>query len=229
MPGSQEKHWRKETEKMIAGKDSERERQSQRETETQWGPRKENVGSAYTDKMRVLKVTATLWKTSETWLGIRGCFGALLSKLPPSCPICPSDTLPFLFPCLSLSSSLWFLLSRLLSRLSSCPKTFVIPLLNAFFPSAQVSTCQIFLSFSYSSSFFLLLSLLTSSCCLCGRINSQRKCRNSIMAPKRTAPHRRLKRSRTTGCRQMPTLMPAKQKRTKTKPSSLWSASRPWR
>lgn len=140
---------------MIAGKETERERRSRRETETQWGPRKENVGSPYTEKMSVLKVTATLWKTSETWLGIKGCFGAL----PPSRPICPSDALPFLFPRLSLYSSLRFLLSQLLSRFSSCPETFVIPLLNAFFPSAQVSTCQISLSFSYSSCIFVFSPL----------------------------------------------------------------------
>ena len=112
-----------------------------------------------------------------------------------------------------------------LSRLLVLPRNIChTSLLNAFFPSAQVFTCQI------SPPFFFLYPPLTSSRCLCVRINSRRKCRSGTMAPKRTAPRRQLKQSQTPGCcRRTPIPMPAKQKRTKTKPSPFWSVSRPWR
>lgn len=147
----------------------------------------------------------------------------------------------------------------ILSPLSSFPSqsfptsfTFSFPLISAFQGSLPVfhllrialkhlsylsfehflSICSSFYLPTPPFSFLLLFSLsllLTSSPCLCIRINSQRKCRNSMTAPKRAAPRRRLKRSQTLGCRRAPILMPAKQKRTKTKPSPFWSASRPWR
>lgn len=74
-----------------------------------------------------------------------------------------------------------------------------------------------------------LLPSLTSSRCLCVRINSPRKRRNSTEAPKRMAPCRQLERSRTPSCCWIPNKTPTKQKRIKTKPRSCWSASRPWR
>lgn len=144
MPGSQKKTPKKPKEKRDGGKDG-----WQRERETQWGRRGRESEPHNTDEMRTLKVTGTLWKTTETWLGIKGCFGALLSELPPCCPVCPSDPLPFL---LALSPSLWFL-SFTPPNPFSHPAPKHLSYL-AFFPSAQVSTCQISPSFSSRFCFF---------------------------------------------------------------------------
>lgn len=65
-------------------------------------------------------------------------------------------------------------------------------------------------------------SLLSLPPCLLLRINSQRKCRNSMMVPKQRVSHRRLSRSRTPGPAGI--LTAAQQKRIKTKPDPFWSA-----
>ena len=127
-------------------------------------------------------------------------------------------------PLTSLSSHFLLPPDSCLSRFPSCPKTFVIPHIRA-----RSSHLLGGLRAKFSPSFLLLYLPLTSSRCLCDRINSLRKCRSSTMAPKRTAPRRRLRRSQTPGRHRTPILMPAKQKRTKTKPRPFWIASRPWR
>lgn len=87
-----------------------------------------------TDETRARKVTAALWKKTETWLGIRGCLGALLSKL-----------LSRLLIWSSPSPSLWFpeLLTWIICDTS---------LLSSFFPSACFSLLPNSLtSFSFST------------------------------------------------------------------------------
>lgn len=122
-------------------------------------------------------------------------------------PSAPSVLHPFFLPSLLVSLSL------------SLPPIPLIPLFKA---------SEVHLLWFYFSS-FSIPPPLTSSYCLCIRINSRRRRRSSATTPRRTPPHRRLRWRQSRRCWRPAIPTPAKQKRTKTKPSSSWSASRPWR
>lgn len=74
------------------------------------------------------------------------------------------------------------------------PEMFVTPQVSSI--CAGICLCRLLIAFLFHLPLLLLLLLppllpkLTSSCCLGNRINSQRKCQRSGMAPKRKGPLR---------------------------------------